>query len=36
LLQKHIQQVKTGLPGVVWVRLDASHSWPAELPPLVQ
>jgi len=31
LLLKHIEQVKTGLPGVAWVRLDASAPWPAEL-----
>jgi len=36
LLQKHIDKVKTGLPGVVWVRLDEQASWPAQLPPLVQ
>ncbi len=36
LLQKHIHQVKTGLPGVVWVRLDPAASWPADLPALVQ
>lgn len=31
LLQAHLQQVKTGLPGVAWVRLDPKASWPAEL-----
>ena len=31
LLQKHLQQVKTGLPGVAWVKLDAKAPWPAEL-----
>ena len=31
LLQKHMQQVKTGVPGVAWVRLDAAQPWPAEL-----
>lgn len=31
LLQKHLRQVKTGLPGVAWVKLDASAQWPAEL-----
>ena len=31
LLQKHLQQVKTGLPGVAWVKLDAQAPWPAEL-----
>ena len=28
LLLKHIEQVKTGLPGVAWVRLDASAPGP--------
>ncbi|MCH8179691.1 MAG: efflux RND transporter periplasmic adaptor subunit [Proteobacteria bacterium] len=31
LLLKHIEQVKTGLPGVAWVRLDAQAPWPAQL-----
>lgn len=31
LLQKHLRLVKTGLPGVAWVKLDASAQWPAEL-----
>ena len=31
LLQKHLKQVKTGVPGVVWVKLDAAAPWPAEL-----
>jgi len=31
LLQAHLQQVKTGLPGVAWVRLDQKAPWPAEL-----
>jgi len=31
LLKKHITQVKTGLPGVAWVRLDATKPWPARL-----
>jgi HlyD family secretion protein len=31
LLLKHLQQVKTGLPGVAWVRLDPAQPWPAEL-----
>jgi len=31
LLQKHFRQVKTGLPGVAWVRLDERAPWPAEL-----
>lgn len=31
LLRQHILQVKTGLPGVAYVRLDASQPWPSEL-----
>jgi HlyD family secretion protein len=31
LLQKHLRQVKTGLPGVAWVRLDPAAPWPADL-----
>lgn len=31
LLQKHQQRVKTGLPGVAWVKLDPQAAWPAEL-----
>lgn len=31
LLQKYLQRVKTGLPGVAWVKLDAQAAWPAEL-----
>ena len=31
LLQKHFKLVKTGLPGVAWVRLDAQADWPPEL-----
>ena len=31
LLQQHIAQVKTGLPGVAYVRLDPRVEWPAEL-----
>jgi HlyD family secretion protein len=31
LLQKHLTQVKTGLPGVAWLRLDPETPWPAEL-----
>ena len=35
LLQQHLAQVKTGLPGVAWVKLSADAAWPAQLPPLV-
>ncbi|WP_290873592.1 HlyD family efflux transporter periplasmic adaptor subunit [Aquabacterium sp.] len=31
LLRQHLDQVKTGLPGVAWIRLDAQQPWPAEL-----
>jgi len=31
LLQKHMKLVKTGLPGVAWVQLDARTPWPANL-----
>ena len=31
LLKKHLKQVKTGLPGVAWVKLDPEAAWPATL-----
>ena len=31
LLQKHITQVKTGLPGMAYVRLNPSVAWPGHL-----
>lgn len=31
LLEKYIDYVKTGLPGVAWVRLDKNAKWPEEL-----
>jgi len=31
LLKRHLKQVKTGLPGVAWVRLDAQAEWPQSL-----
>jgi len=31
LLQKHLQQVKTGLPGVAWLRTDPQREWPGHL-----
>jgi HlyD family secretion protein len=31
LLEKHLALVKTGLPGVAWLKLDAHASWPANL-----
>jgi len=31
LLLQHLKQVKTGLPGVAWLKLDAGAQWPANL-----
>ena len=31
LLRRHIEQVKTGLPGQAYVRLDPNAQWPASL-----
>jgi HlyD family secretion protein len=31
LLREHIRQVKTGLPGMAYVRLDPQAEWPPEL-----
>ncbi len=31
LLLKHLEQVKTGLPGVAWLKLDAQAQWPAHM-----
>lgn len=31
LLRQHVRQVKTGLPGRAYVRVDGSAQWPAEL-----
>jgi len=31
LLRKHLQQVKTGLPGVAWIKTDPQAAWPASL-----
>ncbi|WP_456316822.1 HlyD family secretion protein [Teichococcus aestuarii] len=37
LLEQHIRQVKTGLPGMAYVRLNPEVEWPASLSgPLVQ
>ncbi len=37
LLRKHMKLVKTGLPGVAWVKLDPKAEWPTKfavkLPP---
>jgi len=32
-LQKNINQIKTGLPGVAYIRLDENKKWPDELGP---
>ena len=31
LLRQHLEQVKTGLPGVVWLRIDPKAQWPDSL-----
>ena len=31
LLRKHVAMVKTGLPGIAWVRLDPDAPWPERL-----
>ena len=31
LLQQHLEYVKTGLPGMAWVRLDENRPWPDDL-----
>ena len=31
LLRKHMEQVKTGLPGMAYLKLDADTEWPAHL-----
>lgn len=31
LLERNRTQIKTGLPGVAWIKLDAQATWPAEL-----
>lgn len=31
LLKQHIKQVKTGLPGVAWLKLDSQADWPQTL-----
>ncbi|WP_224982095.1 HlyD family secretion protein [Geomonas agri] len=36
LLKKHIAQVKTGLPGMAYVRLDEKRPWPAHLQKVVR
>ncbi|TWH75780.1 HlyD family secretion protein [Azomonas agilis] len=36
LLKKHLEQVKTGLPGTAYVKLDAQTDWPEHLRANVQ
>ncbi|MCD9033236.1 HlyD family efflux transporter periplasmic adaptor subunit [Luteimonas sp. Y-2-2-4F] len=31
LLKRHLEQVKTGVPGVAWLRTDPQAEWPASL-----
>lgn len=31
LLKQHLEQIKTGLPGMAYVKLDPALAWPAEL-----
>src|SRR5690606_27801464 len=31
LLRQHLEVVKTGVPGVTWLKLDTDKEWPAEL-----
>jgi HlyD family secretion protein len=31
LLKKHLDKVKTGLPGVAWIKLDSAAEWPRQL-----
>ncbi|WP_417779569.1 HlyD family secretion protein [Stutzerimonas xanthomarina] len=31
LLKRHMEQVKTGLPGMAYLKLDAESEWPADL-----
>ncbi len=31
LLKKHLKQVKTGLPGMAWLKLNPPAEWPKKL-----
>ena len=35
LLRQHLTVVKTGLPGIAWVKLDPQAKWPQNLTPNV-
>lgn len=36
LLEKHIEKIKTGLPGMAYIRLDSTKEWPESLNTLPQ
>jgi len=36
LLKQYLEYVKTGLPGVTWVKVDAEAQWPANLEPKLE
>jgi HlyD family secretion protein len=36
LLQRHIAMVKTGLPGMAYVRIDSDTPWPQNLANVVK
>jgi len=36
LLKKYVRQVKTGLPGMAYVKVDPAAEWPAHLAKTVQ
>jgi len=31
LLKEHIEKIKTGLPGVAYIRIDQTIPWPEQL-----
>jgi HlyD family secretion protein len=31
LLRQHLAQVKTGVPGIAWVKVDPAKEWPESL-----
>jgi HlyD family secretion protein len=31
LLKQHLEKIKTGVPGMAYVKLDPALAWPAEL-----
>jgi HlyD family secretion protein len=31
LLEKHLEKVKTGLPGLAWIKVDSQVEWPENL-----